>query len=312
MALDTVRLSDLLRWHQSGTVARRQVLELGGSDADIARMLRRKELVQVHPGVYVDHTGPLTPSQRRWVAVLARWPAALWRESALGEPTGGTIHLAVDRHRNADPLPGVAIHRMTDLHGRTDWRTTPPQIRAPQAVIDTMVARLDEGDVAGAYAVLTRACFRRTTPDRIAAALARRSRVRHRRMIADLVEDRRTGACSVLERGYLHRVERAHGLPRGRRQRLSTATGARTDQDVRYEKYGLVVELNGRSIHDNPDSWDADARRGLAELAVSGALTVPVTYGLVFRDACRTAGWIAVILQRLGWTGELRRCPDCP
>jgi len=128
--------------------------------------------------VYVDHTGPLTPNQRRWVAVLARWPAALARESALGEPTAGVIHLAVDRDRTVDPLPGVETHRMTDLQRRTDWRATPPQIRPHESVVDTMVAKLDEDDVAEAFAVLARACFRRTNPDRIARALAGRRRVR--------------------------------------------------------------------------------------------------------------------------------------
>jgi hypothetical protein len=309
--LDLVRFDDLLRWHQSGVVARRQILELGGTDKDIARMLRRKQLVQVHPGVYVDHTGPLTANQRRWVAVLARWPAALARESALGEPTAGVIHLAVDRDRKVDPLPGVEIHRMTDLQRRTDWRATPPQIRPHESVVDTMVAKLDEDDVAEAFAVLARACFRHTNPDRIARALVGRRRVRHRRIITGLVEDFRTGACSVLERGYLYRVERAHGLPRGRRQRPSSTTGGPTFQDVRYEAFGVVVELRGRSIHDNPRSWDEDAERDLAELAVGDAVTAPVTYGLVFREGCRTARWIGAILKRHGWPGEVEPCPDC-
>lgn len=311
MTLDARRLDDLLRWHQSGVVARRQILELGGTDADIARLLRRRDLVVVHPGVYVNHTGGLATIQQQWVAVLARWPAALARESALGEPGGGVIHLAVDRHRHIDPLPGVEIHRVTDLKGRTDWRTTPPQIRASEAVIDTMVARLDEDDVAAAFAVLARACFRRTNADRVARALAGRGRVPHRRMITAMLDDRRTGACSVLERGYLHWVERAHGLPHGTRQAQSTATGARTDQDVRYEKYGVVVELDGRT-HDAAATRDADAKRDLAELATTGAVTARVTYGLVFREHCATARWIGAILRRRGWTGEPKRCPHCP
>jgi hypothetical protein len=83
-------------------------------------------------------------------------------------------------------------------------------------------------------------------------------------------------------------------------------------QDVRYSAFGVVVELNGRAIHDNPQAWDADARRALAELAVTEAVTARVTYGLVFREPCATAWWIARILRRHGWTGEFRPCPDCP
>lgn len=311
MALDRVRLGDLIRWHQAGTVARWQVLERGGTDADIARMVRRHELAQVYPGVDVNHNGPLTAAQRRWTAVLARWPAALARETALGEDAGGVLHLAVDRHRRVDPLPGVEIHRTTDFRARVDWPSSPPQVRAAEAVIDTMVARLDEADVAAAFAVLARACFRRTTPARVARALAGRQRVRHRAMITALLEDRRTGACSVLERAYLRDVERAHGLPHGERQVRSAATGARTEQDVRYPAYDLVVELDGLTHYDAAATRDSDARRDLAEHAVSGALTIRVTHGLVCGDPCTTAAWIAEILRRRGWAGEIKRCPRC-
>ena len=50
-----------------------------GQDADIARMLRRRDLVTVLPGVYVNHTGAQTWEQRAWAAVLYFWPAALTR-----------------------------------------------------------------------------------------------------------------------------------------------------------------------------------------------------------------------------------------
>jgi hypothetical protein len=53
------------------------------------------------------------------------------------------------------------------------------------------------------------------------------------------------------------------------------------------------------------------ARRDIAELATSDAVTARVTYGLVFGDACRTAAWIARILQRRGWPGRLLPCPAC-
>ena len=72
--LDEAELGHLLL-RQDGVVSRRQMLELGGKDFDIARMLRRKEIVVVHPGVYVNHTGTLTWEQLRG-RMLALWPAA--------------------------------------------------------------------------------------------------------------------------------------------------------------------------------------------------------------------------------------------
>jgi len=311
MPVDERRL-EFLTFVQSGVLARRQLLEVGLSANDLRRMLRRRELVIAAPGVYVDHTGPLTWRQREWVAVLAAWPAALCCESAIPGMAAKEIGVAVGLHRTLVPLPGTRLHPMACLDERVDWRASPPRVRPTHAVIDVMTRRIRDDDIAGAYGALCQACYAATSPDRIARALARRSRVSGRALIVGMLSDLRTGACSVLERGYLHRVERAHGLPRGARQRPSAASGQQTAQDVRYEEYGVVVELDGRAIHDRPASWDADARRDLAELAVSTAVTARVTYGLVFGGQCATAGWIGQILRRRGWEGRLERCPLCP
>ena len=60
---------------QCGVIARRHVLEAGGTDNDIQRLIRRRQWARVHEGVYVDHTGPLSPIQRDWAAVLYAWLA---------------------------------------------------------------------------------------------------------------------------------------------------------------------------------------------------------------------------------------------
>ena len=64
-------------------MSRRQILDLGGDDDLIERMIRRREWVRVHRGVYANHTGPLSWQQRAWAAVLLLTPAALTGVSAL-------------------------------------------------------------------------------------------------------------------------------------------------------------------------------------------------------------------------------------
>lgn len=306
-------LAHLLRWVQHGVVSRRQIEELGGRESDIRRMVRRRELTAAHPGVYVNHTGQLTRAQREWVAVQSAWPAALTDDSALPRPKSSAIHIAVHLGRTIAVPRFVVPHRTARLDEIVDWRAGPPQVQLEHALINVMSDHLVKEDVAAAFEVLTATAFtRRTSPQWLLAALAARPRVTGRAMIQAMTEDLRDGVCSVLERGYRDRVERPHGLPRARRQVRSSATGRATDQDVRYEQYGLVVELNGRTWHDNPRAWDADAKRDLAELAVSDLLTARVTYGLVFREPCQTAAWIGEVLQKLGWQGELRPCPRCP
>ena len=62
---------------QDGVINRRQALAAGLTDPDIRRRLRRREWARVHPGVYVDHTGPLSwRRERAWAAVLYAEPAA--------------------------------------------------------------------------------------------------------------------------------------------------------------------------------------------------------------------------------------------
>jgi hypothetical protein len=305
------RLLDNLSWLQRGVLSRRQLLDAGVTDNDIERWIRRRQLVVSRPGVYLNHTGPPTRAQEEWIAVLSAWPAALSHESAIPALRGRGIQVAVDMRRTIE-VPGVVVHRMAHFDERADLRAAPPRIRVADALIDVMSTRISDGDVASAYAALAETCFASTRPDRVRRALARRERVAGRKLIAGMLSDVEVGACSVLERGYMRNVERPHGLPRGRRQATSRATGHRTDQDIRYDKYGVIVELNGRLIHDRPDAWDSDAERDLAELATSDAVTARVTYGLVFREACATARWLGLILRRRGWPGPLRSCPACP
>lgn len=305
-------LQHLLRWQQDGVVAREQLLALGATDHDIARMLRRRELFTAHPGVYVTHNGRLTRPQRDWVALFACAPAALSHESAMPGADPPVVHVVVAADRTLKPIVGVEVHRTRHLATRVDWNRRPPRVRPEHATLDVMEARIRRGDVAGAYAALTRACFtREVTPHQLRSTLSERARVVRRDLVAGMVDDVEAGASSVLERGCLQLVERAHRLPRGRRQVSSQATGARTYVDVRYEEYGVIVELDGRAFHDSPEARDVDARRDLAERAASDAVTVRVTYGLVFNESCPTAARMGAILQRRGWDGEPQRCPRC-
>ena len=135
--LDTEELEHLLTRVQDGVVSRRQLRELGARDHDIVRLLRRRDLVAVHPGVYVASTGTITWVQRAWVAVLGCWPAALSHQSAFpNPPSAGPIHVAIDHRRSVRPPAGVVVHRMADFDQRTNWLRSPPRVRLEQAAID--------------------------------------------------------------------------------------------------------------------------------------------------------------------------------
>lgn len=309
--LDEAGLRHLLEWCQDGVVSRQQIRQLGGTDADIARVVRRRELRVVHPGVYADHTGPLTWQQRAWAAVLFYWPAALAGASALRDPPlTGPIHVAVDLRRTVKPVPGVLARRTADFSRWVRWQTSPPRVVLEHAVIDLVAAT---GDQFEKYRILATACqSRETWPQAIATALASRRRVAGRAFLRELLRDLGTGACSVLEREYLH-LERRHGLPvEGRRQTETTVAGRSAYRDVDHSDYGLIVELDGRAFHDNPKARDRDLERDLDTVVLSSTTTVRLGYGQVFRHGCRTVGKIACLLERGGWPGPFRLCPHCP
>ena len=308
--LDTAELEHLLTRVQDGVVSRRQLRELGARDHDIVRLIRRRDLVAVHPGVYVNHTGKLTWVQRAWVAVLACWPAALCHESALpNPPAAGAIHVAIDHRRSVRPPARVVVHRMADFDERITWRRSPPRVMLEHAAIDVV---LGTTSVADRFRVFADACqTRETSPAAIARALTTRIRVPDRSLLVELLHDLDTGACSVLERGYLD-LERRHGLPEASRQRPDHLAGRTIYRDAPYANFGVKIELDGRAFHDNAAARDRDAERDLDTLVTDDSTTVRLTYGQVFDRGCQTIAKVAALLERRGWPGPFVRCPGCP
>lgn len=302
---------------QCGVVARRQALAAGLNAHDIRRLLRRREWARVHPGVYVDHTGPLAWEQRAWAAVLLVGPpAALSHESAIRAARGperrdadqGPIHVAVDRRRTVSVPEGVALHHLTDLDRRAHWNLGPPRVRIEHAVLDVAASANDALDAIATLADAVQS--RRTTAARLRAALDSRRRIPRRTFLEGVLADVASGTCSVLEHGYVDRVERPHGLPAAERQVPGSARG-RVYRDADYTEYRLVVELDGRLFHDNALSRDRDLDRDL-RAALEGKRTIRLGWGQVFGRPCDTAVRVGALLARGGWTGSPTPCPECP
>jgi hypothetical protein len=126
-----------------------------------------------------------------------------------------------------------------------------------------------------------------------------------------VLSDLDAGTCSVLEHGYLTRVERPHGLPRGRRQDGAVTAQGVVLRDVVYPCQDTYVELDGRLFHDSAERRDRDLDRDL-EAAVEGRHTVRLGWGQVFTRPCRTAGQVGRLLRQRGWQGAPEPCgPGC-
>jgi hypothetical protein len=314
--MDLKAYADLLAL-QSGVASRRQLRDDARLQPyDLQRLVRRRDLVRVHDGVFVNHTGDLTWLQRAWVGVHLVWPAALTHESALRAADGpgraasddSVIHLAVDRDRHARVPAGYRLHRLSGLDDRVMWNTSPPRVRIEEALIDVAVLKPDDF---GAIAVLADAIqARRTQARRIRETLAGRTRVARRDFLDGVLADLERGTCSVLEHGYLTVVERSHGLPTARRQVRASRHGP-LYRDVEYAEFTQVVELDGRMWHDNAAQRDADLDRDL-DAALDRLATVRLGWGQVYGRPCETAARIGRLLAARGWSGVTTRCPSCP
>jgi Transcriptional regulator, AbiEi antitoxin len=309
-----------MRWRallqaQSGIVARRQALDAGWPERTIDRRLRSGAWRRIDRGVYATFTGELSRNARLWAAVLRAGPGAVLSHETAAEVHGlaskpsSRIHLSVPISRApAGRIRGVVIHRCRGLNPEwlPPWQL--PRTSVEDTVLDLIGAARNYDD---AYGWISAAVGRRlTTPELLAKALAGRPRMRWRPWVAGALQDAADGVHSPLERGYVHGVERAHGLPTARRQARRRHGSGNRYLDNLYEDYDLCVEADGEAAHPAEGRWQ-DTRRDNENLRM-GTQTLRYGWLDVTAHRCRTASQVAAVLRRRGWAGNLRRCgPAC-
>jgi hypothetical protein len=298
---------------QDGVIARHQVLEAGGTRHDIDRLLRRRIWSPLLPATYVNHTGTPTWGQYRWGASLFAPGAALADETVLALagvlPKSMPIHLAIPHGRRLNVRAEVVVHRMRDFQASCVTSLNPPRMRLEPALLRVGARR--EDPVSNLELLVDALRSRRTTADRLVAEMEKVPRLPHRAFLLQGLIDSGRGLHSVLERTYLHDVERCHGLPPGTRQKRSPS-GVVAYRDVEYEAYGLIVELDGALGHSTPRARRRDMDRDLRSTA-TGAATIRLGWDHVANSPCSTAALVARCLRARGWTGLPIGCtPNCP
>jgi very-short-patch-repair endonuclease len=313
---ETLRSAQGLLRCQGGVLTRAQALDAGLTDRAIAVRLHSGRWQRLHTGVYATFSGEPPRDSRLWAAVLRAGPGA-----ALSHQTAAELYgLTVPGNRLTVPTPMIhvtvpsgspvtrPVGTVVRYSGRLD-QTRHPVLTPPRTRIEDSVLDLIEicGSMDEAVSLILRAnASRRTTPERILAAMLRRPRMPRRTALLQALGAAEEGAHSLLEFRYITRVERPHGLPSPRRQNPVRRSGRSQYQDLSYDDYALVVELDGREAHPEWFRW-ADIRRDNAN-AATGQVTLRYGWDDVTERPCRTALEIAATLREHSWTGTLRRC----
>jgi hypothetical protein len=300
--------------YQRGVVTRAQAIAAGMSDEVIRSRLRLGRWQRIHRGVYATFSGEATRAAVLWAAVLAvgegaalshRSAAELWK---LTDEPSESVHVTVPASRRVCRPEGVVVHISGRAARAVHPVLAPPRTRVEETILDLVDGAGTVDEVIG---WVTRGLGRRlTVQEKLRAALAQRSRIRWRAALTQFLSADMAGVLSVLEYRYFHNVEQPHGLPARKRQvwfRQGRRSGYR---DNLYERYGLVVELDGQIAHPAEEKWK-DVRRD--NIAVSWGLT---TLRFGWRDVtlkpCETAAQVAAVLARRGYTGFHGCSPDCP
>lgn len=299
---------------QNGVLASEQLeehgvsLELAKARVDAGRWQRPQRRV------FAVFSGGVDRQAVIWAALLRCGRDAVASHETAAELDGlgeqcedELIHVTIGAGRNVrGRLPGIRLHYAHRLPETRHPARMPPRTRVEDTVLDIVdtsrSARYATRWVAAAIQE------RKTTVSRLAERLASRKKIKWRSLVESMLLDVAEGAESMLEVEHLRRVERAHCLPTGVRQRR--VAGVRVIWiDVDYDEFATRVELDGRVGHADEASKFRDRKRDNRG-TVGDRWTLRYGHAEVFGTPCAVAAEQAFVLRQRGWLGTPKSCGD--
>ncbi|HEX8347065.1 MAG TPA: type IV toxin-antitoxin system AbiEi family antitoxin domain-containing protein [Actinoplanes sp.] len=303
-------MDDLLA-RQDGVVSRRQALRHMSSGA-VERRVASGRWQTAHRGVYVTHSGPVGPRERRWVAALAAGSgrvALLGGLSALetlgfrglagiSDRTGGLHVLVPARLTVRRPPAGVVVHRTTTIDpGDIHQMGSPPGTMPARSLIDAAQWAADDDK---ARAIVAAAFQQRLVcASDVEPVLDRMQRAHRRALITEAVRDAAAGAHSLPEADLL-RLCRRVGLPVPELQhRRRDGTGGMRYLDAYFADWRVHVEVDGGQ-HTDAWQWWSDMRRQNA-LWIPGERVLRFPAWVIRHRPDEVAVQLEAALSAAGW-----------
>ncbi len=283
--IDPAPLLRALAAAQCGVITLGQAAELGLSRHSVGRLVDMREWRRVGPSLVFLHD--LDPPWRAlaWAGILhAGGSARIGGEGAahlhgLTDEPPDQILIMIPHQRRLRDRPPWTFRR--EREGARSERS--PGV-LPRTTVEDTVLDLCTDERSALHWIPLAVQRGRTSAARLREAMLSRPRLAQRRLLLDLLDDARSGTESPLEVRYLRDVERSHGLPKGRRQ-VRRRRSARND--VGYEEFGLIIELDGHLGHDGLGRF-RDFRRDNAAL-IDGRITLRYGWADVTQESCAVA-----------------------
>lgn len=296
---------------QDGVLTRQQALHGGLTEDQWQWRLDSQRWRPLLPGIVVTHTGPPTPHQRSWAAVLvAGHRACLSGDAALerlglhlGElrvlhvavPDGRSLQRRVITGDGARPVQ-VLPREVVRLDGLRHPTRTPPTVRVAPAVLHA--AAWAASDRAAEWRVAAAVQQRLVLPSDLRRALDDMPSLRRRRLISTVLDDVELGAHAAGELDFL-RFLRQHSLPApDRLQQPVRASGLRY-LDAWWARQRVAAELDG-AHHRSVGAWEDDVLRANDVVVAGrpgGTVLLRFTTGNLRHDAVRVAAQLAAVLR---------------
>lgn len=287
---------------QGGVISLRQAYAIGVTRAQVRADVRALRWRRVGRQCLAVHTGELGQEGQLWSAVLDAGPRACL-DGASSLVAAGLKNFSTDSIRVSLPR-GAKVVRSAQVDVRQTRRLRPddlvgtgvPRTRNEVAAIRAALwARSDRE----AELVLTMAVQQKlTTPVDLAGALLLVRRDRRRMLVNETVLEISGGAQSLGEIDVA-RACRDRGLPEPSRQSLRKGPFGRYFLDIVWERFGVVVEVDGIH-HAWAENVVGDALRQNT-LAIQGALVLKLPLlGLRHRPDDFYAQ-VDAALQSRGW-----------
>jgi very-short-patch-repair endonuclease len=249
---------------QHRVVTRRQLLTAGLGAGMIRHRVEGGRLFRLHPGVYSVGTADPGPLGHLLSAVLAsggraalshRSAAVLWR---LLEPKPGPIDVTVPGSKKTKRLHGIHRHSTRGLPpAETTTRLRIPCTTVERVLIDLAATRSPELGRAVEQGFVNKLIGRTRMQEALNRANGRTGTRQLSRLLAGLLPQL-PFTRSELERRFLKLVAQSNlPMPIVNRHREEHRV------DFHWPAYRLIVETDGRGIHDNPYAFEEDRQRDL-------------------------------------------------